>query len=456
MILAVAGGAGYFYYFGRVAAKPVADDVKRRTQKVEEGNIDLKVSTTGRVISLLDVEIKSKASGQITNLPFDVSEVVTSGALLAELDPVDELRNVTLKEVALAQTQAKLAQSKENLSIASSDLETQTSSAQAELVAARIKSADAEARLLRASNLFSKSLVSKEDLDAAQAVAATAANSMRQAEIKIKETATLPMSIAMRRQDVKLAEAEVKRAQVDLDNQRQRLRETRIFAPLNAVVTERTVQVGQIIASGISNVGGGTTLMKLSDLSRIFTNASVDESDIGKIKVGQRAVITADAFIGKRFFGRVVRVATKGVNSNNVVTFEVKIEIEGEGKVLLKPEMTTNIEIQADRREGVLTLPNEYVQVGRRGSHFVEVMDGDKSTSVTIETGLTDGVYTEILDGLTTGQEVAVPLAVQSRWAKDPNQQGGQSFARGMQRAAFMAAPRPGGGGGGGGGRGGR
>src|SRR5690606_31659274 len=166
------------------------------------------------------------------------------------------------------------------------------------------------------------------------------------------------------KQDVIVNQTELKRAEIEMENALQRLKETKIFAPMDGVITSRPVQTGQIIASGISNVGGGTTLMTLSDVSRLFINANVDESDIGKIRERQKTIITADAFPGRRFTGEVVRVAAKGETNSNVVTFEVKIEISSSGLDLLKPEMTANVDIQADRREDVLVLPNEAIQFG--------------------------------------------------------------------------------------------
>jgi HlyD family secretion protein len=212
---------------------------------------------------------------------------------------------------------------------------------------------------------------------------------------------------------------------------------------MDGIVTSRPVQTGQIIASGISNVGGGTTLMTLSDLRRIFVMANVDESDIGKIKDGQKAIITADAYPGKRFTGKVVRVATKGVTNSNVVTFEVKIEIEGDGKNYLKPEMTANVDVQADRRENALLLPNETIQFGRQG-YFVYKQDDNNSsgTRVAVKTGITDGLNTEIISGVKEGDKIIIPSSMQSRWAKggegDQGKGGaGQNFSRGMQRAAY-------------------
>jgi HlyD family secretion protein len=437
IIVVVLIGLGLAFYWFRKRPVEQQETPSVQTVKVQRGTIELKVSTTGRVVSNLDVEIKSKASGQIIRFPYDISDAVTSGALLAELDPVDEVRNVTQREAALLSARARLAQAKQEYQVALINMEAQTSSALAELAAATIRERDARSRLEREEELYKKGLTTKESLDAARSEAASAANQLRQAEVKVALTKTLPLTVEIKRQDISLAEADVKKAEVDLQNAQQRLRETKIFAPLDGVVTAKMVQVGQIISSGISNVGGGTTLMTLSDLSRIFVNASVDESDIGKVKLGQSATITCDAYPGKRFRGKVVRIATKGTNNNNVVTFEVKIEVEGEGKELLRPEMTANVDIQADRKENVLLLPNEAVQFGRMG-YFVETRKEDDPTTTVrkpVKTGITDGLQTEIVEGLKEGEEVLVPATIQSRWVQ--GQAGGANFDRGMRMATF-------------------
>lgn len=446
ILLALAGGGLYFFRGNPLLAKtdgPSSGAAEApKSVKAERGTIDLRVSTTGKVTSNLDVEIKSKASGQIVRLPFDISDRITSGDLLAELDPVDENRNVILREASLASARAKLAQAVQQYRMAEVLRDTSTSSAVAEAESAKIRNRDAEARLARQEDLFRKHLISSEELDAARTEAAAAANSMRQAETKLVELANLPRTVEVRKHDVQLNESSVKTSEIELETALQRLKETRIYAPMNGVLTARTVQTGQIIASGISNVSGGTALMTLSDLSRLFVNANVDESDIGKVREDQVTTITADAYPGRRFHGKVVRVSPKGATKDNVVTFEVKIEVEGEGRGLLKPEMTANVEIQADRHENVLVLPNEAVQYGKEG-YFVELQAGpEKTRRQRIKPGLTDGINTEIESGVEEGQEIALPATLQSRWVQGQadargGRQGGPNFQRGMQMATM-------------------
>ena len=157
LIILALGGGGVAYVLKRNAAKELAaseSPMAAKTLKAELGTIDLRVATTGKIVSNLDVEIKSKASGQIVHLPFDVSDEVTSGELLAELDPVDENKNVTQREVSLSSAKARLAQAVEQYQISLISLETETTSAQAELGAARIRNDEAHSKLVRQRDLF--------------------------------------------------------------------------------------------------------------------------------------------------------------------------------------------------------------------------------------------------------------------------------------------------------------
>jgi HlyD family secretion protein len=201
-----------------------------------------------------------------------------------------------------------------------------------------------------------------------------------------------------------------------LDLARERLNDTKVYSPIDGVVTARSVQIGQIISSGISNVGGGTTALTVSDLSRIFSLASVDEADIGKVTVGQPAEITVDAFPGKRFIGRVERIAIRGVNVSNVVTFEVKIEVTSKDKGLLRPEMTTNVDIVAAARDSVLSVPTDAI-VRKGGKSHVTVVkaDGAKEDRI-VGTGISDGQRTEITTGATEGEVVVNYQGADSKW----------------------------------------
>jgi HlyD family secretion protein len=151
----------------------------------------------------------------------------------------------------------------------------------------------------------------------------------------------------------------------------------------------------------------GSTVLTLSDLSRVFSMASVDESDVGQVKLGQEAAISADAFPGKKFKGQVVQIATRGANVSNVVTFPVKIEVLDHKKALLKPEMTTNVQIIVAQKEDALQVPSEALTRKQGPQRVVQVLKADGgSEERPVEAGISDGSNTEIVTGLREGETV--------------------------------------------------
>lgn len=419
VVLALAAVAAYVFWW-----RPQSDTAAAPppvTAKVHRGTLRLTVPSTGRVVSNLDVDIKCKASGEIMRLPYDVSDTVKKDTLLVELDPIDEQRILKQAEAALEASQARLAAARQSLTVAERTLETDRLRANAALASAQACVRDAQAKAGRVKELLAGALSSQEEYDTAETLATQCAADLEGAKARIAELETQELALDLRRQDVKLAEAAVEGDQVGLAIAQDRLRDTKVVAPIDGVVAVRNVQIGQIISSGISNVGGGTTILTLSDLSRLFVLASVDESDIGSVRLDQEVAITADAFPGKTFPGRVVRIATRGVNLSNVVTFEVKIEVLGNEKSLLKPEMTANVEIVTAVKEGVLLAPAEAVVRQAGGRRVVTVLEADGTTRETaVEPGLSDGTVTEILVGLAEGQTVVErPWASESKWRSE-------------------------------------
>ena len=482
LVIVGAAGCGGYYFWRRQQAAAKADAPKVPTATVERGAIRLAVASTGRLVANLEVDIKCKASGEVIKLPFDISDFAKKGQLLVELDPIDEERRVKLGEadlaatvakheqakqslvvaehdlvtaaedaaVALKSAQAKAEQSKQNLSVAEQTLVTSRERAEAALASSKVKAKDATDKAVRMQTLFEKKLASKEDSDtagtadaAAKLELANAQAAIREldtarlalevkrqdviladamvetARITIKKLETAKLALEVKRQDVALAAAQVESNRIDLTLVQRNLDNTKVMAPMDGVVSARTVQIGQIISSAISNVGGGTTVLTLADLSSIYVLATVDESDIGGVKEGQTVQVTADAFPGKRFPGKVVRIAAKGVNASNVVTFEVKIEVLGKNKGLLKPEMTANVEILIEEKENALLVPSEAVTRKQRERIAMVVGPNGTAQERVVEVGIQDGTRVEITKGLSEGETVQVRKnEADSAWRK--------------------------------------
>lgn len=441
IVLVLVAGMGYawFRHDGKSASAG-----EMSIAKVERGNIESTVSTTGRVVPNLEVEIKCKASGRVTNLPFEVSETVTKGDLLVELDPVDEQRLVKQSEVAVQASESRLNQAQENLEVAQQNLEISKRRAQLNLASLESRARDAQADRDRAKKSLNEGIISPQEYERAETAAVAAQSDLETGRTQIDQLKTEEKSLELRRQDVEVARSQVELDRLRLQESQQRLADTKVSAPIDGIVASRLVQKGMIISSGISNVGGGTTVMTLADLSRVFVLAAVDESDIGRVKEGQKAQITVDAFPTQPFTGEVVRIATKGLNAYNVVTFEVKIEVLDEHKTMLKPEMTANVDILLDKREGALVVPVEAVS-RKDDAHKATVVKADGSTEERdVQIGITDGIHYEVLGGLAEGDSVQVRSdLVETKWSGDAEAGEAKNAERPPQRPANL--PRTGG-----------
>ncbi|MCD6217377.1 efflux RND transporter periplasmic adaptor subunit [bacterium] len=399
--------------------KSAAKSSEKKNAVVERKSIKLQVESTGRIVSNLDVQIKCKASGEVITLPFDISDKVKKDDLVAELDPADEERNVQKANVTLSASVARLAKAKLNLTIAQDDLVNAQARAEVDHNTAVTRSRDAHAKADRVQQLYDQKLASQEEYETAETAAQKAEADLTNATIRLEELKTDEAALELKRQDLRLAESDVESARINLSTIEQRLTDTKVYAPIDGIVTGRQVQIGQIISSGISNVGGGTTILTLSDLSRLFVLAYVDESDIGRIEQGQAVNVSADAFIGKQFKGVVDRIAQKGINQSNVITFEVRIELLSKNKSLLKPEMTADVEILMAEVQDALTIPIGAVS-REEGKPTVSVIKDDGSTEIrNVEVGITDGEIIEIVRGLQEGETVAInEMEYESAWRK--------------------------------------
>ncbi len=313
--------------------KPVVEEAKIRIVEASRGDVTQMVEASGSVVSNFDVEIKCKASGEIISLPFDASDVVKKGDLIAELDPSEEERKVEKARVALDSSRASRDTARQNLRMAEKNLENSRSRAEVTLEAAKSAAEERAAKAERVAQLYQNKLASREEYETAKTSAAQARADLERAQLTFKDLDVEETALEVSRHNLKRAESDVKASEINLDIAMQGLEDTRVYAPMDGVVTARYVQTGQIISSGTTNVGGGTSIMQVSDLSRLYVLAAVDESDIGQVRIGQEAEITVDAYSGRVFKGRVDRISPRGEMVSSVVTFEVKIEVTEDGGV---------------------------------------------------------------------------------------------------------------------------
>lgn len=400
--------------------RPVEVVKTEKTSAVTKGSIVQKITASGRVVPNLDVEIKCKASGEIVNLPVEEGDKVRKGDLLLELDPTDEHRTLNQAKTSLASSLARQKIAEENLRVNERALVNEREKARVALASAVSLSKDSEAKAARTRELLQRKLASAEEAESAETQAVQARSDIETSKLREAELDAKEKALELDRQEIEAAKANVESDKLALEIADQRVKNTRVFAPLGGVITQRSVQAGQIISSPMSNVGGGTTIMIISDLDKIFVLASVDEADIGLVKEGQKAVLRVDAFPGEKFQGEVQRISPRGINTSNVVTFEVKIEVLSQNKDMLKPEMTASADIIIEVRESVLGVPSEAV-FRKNGSEFVTVQLPAGNEDRPVVTGISDGQLTQIVSGL-SGEEAVIikKQQVESKWQGGP------------------------------------
>jgi HlyD family secretion protein len=329
-----------------------------KTGRIKKGDLKITVAATGVVTPYVEVEVKSKAGGEIVSFPFEEGDILKKGDVAVKLDPETE--------------QSRVNQANADLLVADARLEK-----------AKITLKDEELRLKRQRSLFEDKVISRQDLDNAVIAAEKA------------------------RSDVKIAEAELIRAREALKEAKDRLKDTEITAPLNGTILKKYAEEGQVIASTTSSVSEGTLLFTMADLNRIYIEAMVDETDIGRIKPGQTVSITADAYLGKTFRGNIIRIAPQGRVESTITVFDVTIEVEDKDKTMLKPVMTANAEILIELTKNVLLVSSEAVR-SRRDETGVYKIQEEEPVWNPVSTGKSNGILTEIYGDIKEGDEVVL------------------------------------------------
>ena len=353
--------------------------------KAQLGDIARSVVATGKVQPITKVEVKSKASGIVTDLKTDINAIVKTGQVLAQLDQIE----------ILAQVEAQKAQ-----------LLAAESNARAAEAAIQYDKVNAEAPDLpmykhtydRALQMSKDGVVSQQALDDAQQKYLFAANTRDKAIAQITvDTSKLHQ-----------AQAQVQQSKSSLKQLEEQLSYTTITSPMDGVILSRDVEKGDAVSSILVLGSTATLVMTIGDVHQVYVQGKVDESDIGKVYLGQPARIKVESFKDKTFLGKVTRIAPLGVEKDNVTTFEVRVSIDNPGGEL-KANMTANAEILLEEHKNVLTVPEQAVLYDKDRNASVEIPDPNEKKgrrAVPIKAGISNGTKTEVLSGLKSGDTV--------------------------------------------------
>ena len=353
--------------------------------KVERMDIARSVVATGKVQPVTEVDIKSKASGIIQKLPVNVGDPVVQGQVLCELDQNDLMPALKQQQAALHVAEAALR------------------TAQADYQRYKVDATGPDVPFLRrdmerAKKMFDQGLIAQNSRDEAE----------KNYDLAVQKQESAQANLAS-------AVAAVAKAQASLEQQRaavniaeENLKNATILSPIAGMVLARDSEVGDAVSSILVLGSSATNIMKIGDLNEVYIKGKVDESDVGKVYLGQPARITVESFKDQKFQGSVTRIAPTGDEKDNVTTFEVRVSISNE-KHILKAQMTANAEIILEEHKKVLTIPEGAVTYNKDKSTAVQVPDPTNEKGfhkIPITVGISNGARTEVLKGLSEGQQV--------------------------------------------------
>ena len=343
-----------------------------KKEKVVQNKLELSIEASGVIEAISSVEIKSKASGEVLFLGAEIGDMVEKGAILGQID------QRTPKNI--------LDQSK-------SDLE-----------AAKVRLSNAKSQYDRGKELHANASISDKDFEDIQ-------------------------------ENYAQAKSTLVRTEVFFENAKIALDDTIVRSPVKGTIISRTVEVGQVISSPTSAVGGGTVLMTMADLSKVRVRALVDEIDVGKVSIGQVVSIKVAAYRDQEFFGTVSKIEPKAKIDQNVTTFPILIDIENDENLLLLG-MNTDVIIEVLNKDvsisaptmslrtrkdiysaaAILNIPKDSVDIflqdfveGENFNKFIVIKDSKKGPKLTwIKIGSSDLSYVEIISGLDINDKVFI------------------------------------------------
>jgi HlyD family secretion protein len=355
--------------------------------KVEKGDLAKSVVATGKVEPITKVEIKSKASGIVKKLYVDAGDRVKRGQLLAELDKEEIAARV-------AQAKAQMEASQASARGTAADLE------RAKVDAEGVDVPMLKRAYERAEGMAKEGVVSASALDDAQ----------KNYELALNKQNVAKAQVQVLKAKVGQAEAQVAQDRANLTQLEEQLSYTTIASPIDGIILSRDVEVGDAVSSILVLGSSATLIMTLGDTSEVYVKGKVDESDIGKVYMGQPARIKVESFKDKTFNGKVTKISPMGVEKDNVTTFEVRVSINNPGGEL-KAAMTANAEIILEEHKNVLQIPEGSILYDKDKKASVEIPDEkgkEGKRKVAVNIGISNGAKTEVLGGLKEGDQVVL------------------------------------------------
>ncbi len=438
------------YYAATTLRLPI-ENIAGKTEKVIRSDLTLPINATGELRPALRVEVKSEASGEVIEIAKRAGDRVRAGDLLIRLQPDDEQRSVDRSTQDLQIAEARLNTSRINLEQArgSDIVSAQAQIDQLEPLVALAKFRKEKLDRLPDDQKNDEEVIQRNtELERQVAQLAAAKAGLEKAKLAIPRA----------EHELKQAEASYETTKANLGDAQKRLTKTTILSPIDGVIADVKVQIGEVIQGGKTTFTGGTVLAVLLDVEKLVVRAEVDESDIGRVlalappwaqpghdesikmpdnpseaaKAMQHLPqITVESFREEEFQGLIERIYPEPKSLQGVVTYLVDVVVTSENRDRLLPGMRAEVRFTSEHVENVLLCPNEAIREGANGKLGVYVPKAGAQPSehetefLPCKFGLDNGNYSEVREGLNEGAIVYTKLP-SKREEKEKSRKGGK------------------------------
>lgn len=451
-VIIVGGLVGGYYWLSKNARMSIGA-LQGQTVVTTRGDLIVPITASGNIKPLSVTQIKSKASGEVIEIPFDLGAMVTQGDLIIKLLDRDERRNLERAEADLNRAELDLERARINwdqlkgpaMDAAQAELESASwryKRASADLEFRRPLTQPAQGRpIVVPGEEWWQFLSAERDTFAARSAA----------EAKLKQAS---IDIRMAEQNVKTAQENVSMAKAALGDAKERLSETQIYAPLAGMILARHVQEGEVVSSAKTTFTGGTVLMEIADVSEIYAVVNVDEADIGMVnelappsarpgpsasqpatlpeahyRDGENVEVTVESFPDERFEGMIVRISPQSEVVSGIATFKVWIRVTSENVDKLVGLLNTQCEAHFTARSvrDAVLVNYDAIQKNPEGEDYgvyVPVPGPEKYKFRPCKFGADNGIDVEVLDGLREGERVFTKLPQKTKREEEEAEKG--------------------------------
>lgn len=385
-----------FFLFLLAGCKGNKDEISSYPQevaKVKRDSVYLEITATGAVKPQIGAEVKvgARISGKVEKLFVTRGDKVKAGQLIAIIEHKDLQDEVD-------KSYANYRDAWANLEKIEKVYPAKIKAQKKKIEGIKVELEQIRRELKRYETLYKDGLISLTDLERMERD-----YKVKEAELE-SENSTLLALISEYEKELQRAKAQVLAAQNSWEEAKVKLNYAFVYAPISGIVSEVTTQQGETVVAGLN----APTFITVIDLSKLQVECYVDETDIGKIKIGQPATFTVDAFPNKIFKARVKTIYPGAIIKNNVVFYDVVLEILDPYENILRPEMTAQVTIIAGKKDNVLVVPSRAVKIDNQGNYYVMVKKRNKWEKRIIKIGWESQGKTEVLSGLKEGEEVGL------------------------------------------------